>query len=155
MVVSDIGDKLSPKKLPQTIAPNIKAGLQFIIVVNGKNIGTAIEIVPVDVPIEVETKQQIIKTIRGKNLTSIPILINNIKNALDTPVLFSILDNIPANTKIIIQFIKTLFFKCLIHFSPNSPLFLVKTNAKNIEKKPPIQNVFNDALLFITKKLYI
>lgn len=110
MVVSDIGDKLSPKKLPQTIAPNIKAGLQFIIVVNGKNIGTAIEIVPVDVPIEVETKQQIIKTIRGKNLTSIPILINNIKNALDTPVLFSILDNIPANTKIIIQFIKTLFF---------------------------------------------
>ena len=39
MVVSDIGDKLSPKKLPQTIAPNIKAGLQFIIVVNGKNIG--------------------------------------------------------------------------------------------------------------------
>ena len=130
MVVSDIGDKLSQKKLPQTIAPNIKAGLQFIIVVNGKNIGTAIEIVPVDVPIEVETKQQIIKTIRGKNLTSIPILINNIKNALDTPVLFSILDNIPANTKLLYNLLKHYFLNVEYIFLQIPPYFWLKQMLK-------------------------
>jgi hypothetical protein len=134
IVVSDIGDKLSPKKLPHTIAPNISAGLQFIEAVNGKKIGTAIEIVPVDVPMHVDIMQQIINIIAGKNFTLIPAFIDSIKNAFDIPVSFNILDKIPANIKIKIQVNNELLFKLFTHFSPNFFLSFVSTYDSNIEK---------------------
>ena len=149
-VVSDIGDKLSPKKLPHTIAPSINAGLQLIDDVNGKNMGTAIEIVPVEVPIHVEIIQHITNITIGRKSTLIFIFIESIKNAFEIPVFFNTLDKIPANIKITIQLINVLFFKFPIHLLPKPFLSLLRTYIKNTEKKPHTQKDFNEASFSIT-----
>ena len=155
IVVSEIGDKLSPKKLPQTIAPNIKAGLQFNVTDKGKNIGTAIEIVPVDVPINVEIRQQITNIIAGKNSALKPIFIKNFNSESEIPDIFNIFDKIPANINIRIHVNNVSFFIFSMHFFPKCFLSFDIINVINIDIKPLIRNVFKDALLHITKEIIL
>ena len=100
IVVSDIGDRWSPKKLPDAIAPNAKYGSIPFVIAIGINNGTENDIVPVDVPHIVDIILHTIKNIIGKKLFSKFELKNNVINESINPVAFNMFDNIPENINI-------------------------------------------------------
>lgn len=154
--VSDIGDKWSPKKLPDAIAPKTKYGLIPHFNERGIKMGTAKDIVPVEVPQIVEIKQHITKNIATKKLLFNPNFINKLNNASDNPLFFIILDNTPAKTNINIHEIKVVSFDKL--FMQSFPKFFLLGFIKNeiiTEINAAIQNVFKLAFFVMTKTIIL
>lgn len=69
MVVSEIKERLSPKKAPPTTIPTMKARFMSVFSAMPTTTGTNATIVPTEVPIEMDIKQAAKKTPANKRLS--------------------------------------------------------------------------------------
>jgi hypothetical protein len=99
MVVSDIKDKLSPKKLPPTTTAVASAVSVFVLVATPTAMGVSAAIVPQLVPILIETMHDVTNSpvrikLPGRNDST------RLTTLCTHPMSFAILENAPANMKI-------------------------------------------------------
>ena len=100
IVVSEIGATLSPKIAPLKIAPASITGLAPSRIPEGYKIGNPVNNVPMDVPVEVESRQVAMKENATKAPPFSPICSPIHTKPSATPALVIILPNIPTTRRI-------------------------------------------------------
>ena len=100
MVVSLIGARLSPKIAPDTMAPAINMGLPPSTTPAGKKIGNAVNMVPIELPVAVDTTQVAKKVNATNRPPFIPMVLASHTKPPDRPLAFINALNIPITKKI-------------------------------------------------------